>query len=1247
MESDYGWAINDAFEDEYGDADVLVPLCDVSKEEPDKGYEADDFIPLKTFHITKTKKVNGSFQSFRGQKTTMKRKRRRLTGPEEFFQLVLSWPIDKLIADGRKSLGLAPLAEMPSYFLNKLVYFDTMKQVAVEEARASLLQGLRIPSGQMELKMIKMNSYCEESSLVLILFKIMKGGLEMTRPGSAFKLFDATPNNFNQYNNGVENSNHSNKRSNCDTKNSYCNNKKLFINTNKEKFNKNQQERFAYINEDKNHDTTLAVVAQGSQAMSAATALGGFNSILPLWVHSSSPLGRQLISSEKDVMNDSIWKACSLGSLLSYQRMATVCYDSPSPPFMHKLLGHRQVSHIKFDSDSENDDDKEESEDEDGGDQGLNKKHFSASTSTLFSTSAVDNYEEPCESDSSSVSDYYCEKNDNNESDVDTDNNDNNDNHNNDNEEEDDDDGDNEIQEKNYETENVLFTVTSNRIKLLNKSQLNALQKCVGNPTFFSNSLSSTSRSSPTGNLSSTAKQTDLKNLSNNSTALSSTDGNLHLVLGPPGCGKTHFLVSLLHALICNEMNKSREGMGMKIMVCAPSNKAVCVVLEQFLQIGVVGKFMYKNERKCDDENENENTDKKINKSKSEERKRNKKGLRCALMGVIDKIEECSSSSKHSNFYSNSNSDSNNNCNFKSNFNSNLDSNMNKKTNSKSNFINNIADEMKTDKNKIFKDNENTEYGPQPFLPKSVTGLTCRFLFPKTAADVFAPTYGKGISSCLNAIFLHMKDAIGNNILLLKETIEIKNEKKEKILEEKKKKKDEQKENQKQKQKQVIGQKFQKKENEQKFDDDEISILNNKCRAHIFYLISLVKAYQSECRELFEIIEYDAINFFNRVISAPYTIVKEAFQIILSNLKLLLKNIVDINTISLEYNTSFVDPRTISSKDKSVNIKKRKEKHMEDRIDLELQIPDNIDASLCPSNCNNDSDNYNENDDMNIKNILITIDDNFPFLLSNLKDISNIINTQSSSEEISSAILQSCTIIFCTLTSSGSSIIKNNIFDIDVLIVDEAAQALEVELLIPLALGPKNLILVGDPKQLPACVLSIENQKLKRGDSTMQRLIEKCDYKFMLLDTQYRMHPAISKLPNQLYYDNELKDSDYVKKRKNIITLNNYKSVISSNINNNDNNKNDNDNDHNSNIDNDNDSKNNFNENKNKIDFSNESLNQCLLWKNTLPKWMQYYSFIDVSGDMGGKEGNHVTEKGGGKGGASLSNEAEASLVVR
>ena len=44
-------------------------------------------------------------------------------------------------------------------------------------------------------------------------------------------------------------------------------------------------------------------------------------------------------------------------------------------------------------------------------------------------------------------------------------------------------------------------------------------------------------------------------------------------------------------------------------------------------------------------------------------------------------------------------------------------------------------------------------------------------------------------------------------------------------------------------------------------------------------------------------------------------------------------------------------------------------------------------------------------------------------------------------------------------------------------IVDEATQCCEPETLIPLILGVKNLILVGDPNQLPATVMSSVNNR--------------------------------------------------------------------------------------------------------------------------------------------------------------------------
>ena len=51
-----------------------------------------------------------------------------------------------------------------------------------------------------------------------------------------------------------------------------------------------------------------------------------------------------------------------------------------------------------------------------------------------------------------------------------------------------------------------------------------------------------------------------------------------------------------------------------------------------------------------------------------------------------------------------------------------------------------------------------------------------------------------------------------------------------------------------------------------------------------------------------------------------------------------------------------------------------------------------------------------------------------------------------------------------------------------VLLVDEAAQALEAELIIPISYTePRSMVLVGDPNQLPATLISTVAQDAGRG----------------------------------------------------------------------------------------------------------------------------------------------------------------------
>ncbi|GBG87751.1 hypothetical protein CBR_g45905 [Chara braunii] len=94
----------------------------------------------------------------------------------------------------------------------------------------------------------------------------------------------------------------------------------------------------------------------------------------------------------------------------------------------------------------------------------------------------------------------------------------------------------------------------------------------------------------------------------------------------------------------------------------------------------------------------------------------------------------------------------------------------------------------------------------------------------------------------------------------------------------------------------------------------------------------------------------------------------------------------------------------------------------------------------------------------------------------------------------------------------------------DAVVIDEAAQALEPATLIPLQLlGPSNTrcIMVGDPKQLPATVLSKAAASLNFERSLFERL-QKSNYPVTMLSIQYRMHPEICRFPSSYFYGGQL-----------------------------------------------------------------------------------------------------------------------------
>ena len=123
-------------------------------------------------------------------------------------------------------------------------------------------------------------------------------------------------------------------------------------------------------------------------------------------------------------------------------------------------------------------------------------------------------------------------------------------------------------------------------------------------------------------------------------------------------------------------------------------------------------------------------------------------------------------------------------------------------------------------------------------------------------------------------------------------------------------------------------------------------------------------------------------------------------------------------------------------------------------------------------------------------------------------------------------ILDSAQVLCATLSGSGHEMFKNLNVEFETVIIDEAAQCVELSALIPLKYGCTKCILVGDPKQLPPTVLSQSAARFGYDQSLFVRMQSNHPNDVHLLDTQYRMHPEISKYPSAEFYEGSLRDGD-------------------------------------------------------------------------------------------------------------------------
>lgn len=122
--------------------------------------------------------------------------------------------------------------------------------------------------------------------------------------------------------------------------------------------------------------------------------------------------------------------------------------------------------------------------------------------------------------------------------------------------------------------------------------------------------------------------------------------------------------------------------------------------------------------------------------------------------------------------------------------------------------------------------------------------------------------------------------------------------------------------------------------------------------------------------------------------------------------------------------------------------------------------------------------------------------------------------------DVSDTLIAQAKVIFTTTVVAGGNQLKS-VKKLPVVIMDEATQSSEPTTLIPLSMpGVEKFVFVGDQKQLSS-FSQVPNLSL----SLFERVLLNGTYRTPhMLDTQYRMHPAISDFPRRRFYNSLLKD---------------------------------------------------------------------------------------------------------------------------
>lgn len=119
-------------------------------------------------------------------------------------------------------------------------------------------------------------------------------------------------------------------------------------------------------------------------------------------------------------------------------------------------------------------------------------------------------------------------------------------------------------------------------------------------------------------------------------------------------------------------------------------------------------------------------------------------------------------------------------------------------------------------------------------------------------------------------------------------------------------------------------------------------------------------------------------------------------------------------------------------------------------------------------------------------------------------------------------ILNGADVICGSAIAAGSP--ELDMIDLPVVLFDEASMATEPVSLVPLMKGCRHLAIIGDHKQLPPVVTSLEAKQGGLSRSLFERLMESDRIPSTMLNVQFRMHPSLAEFPNKTFYNGALEN---------------------------------------------------------------------------------------------------------------------------